>query len=119
MRADERRKFVDDAASAYEQAMTALTLAKDEEMIKMQRVEHKTQQRRKLSFEKRWRHMQHQEQQEEERWYTSISTSHQLDASPHISAPATNLNTLLDTSFASDLSECVQGAGACRGGSLT
>ena len=105
MRAEERRKFVDDAACAYEQAMTALTLAKDEEMMEMQRVEHKTQQRRKLSFEKRWRDMQDQEQQEEQRWY--------------ISAPATNFNTLLDTSFASDLSEFVQGAAACRGGSLT
>jgi len=81
MRAEERRKFVDDAASAYEQAMTALTVAKDEEMMEMQRVEHKTQQRRKLSFEKRWRDMQDQEQQEEQRWY--------------ISARATNLTRVL------------------------
>jgi len=91
MRAEERRKFVDDAASAYEQAMTALTLAKDEEMMKMQRVEHKTQQRRKLSFEKRWRDMQDQEQQEEQRWYISARATN-FNIRSHQHEPPTSIH---------------------------
>lgn len=55
---DERRKFVDEAVAAYEEAMADKTKAKDGEMMQMMRMIEEERERRKIWFEKQWNEMQ-------------------------------------------------------------
>ena len=74
-RAEERRRFVDEAVSAYEEATAEKTKAKDEEMVQMIQMIEDDQERRKVWFEKQWSEMRAVEEKAGRTWQLSRAAS--------------------------------------------